>query len=41
MKYEKINTGTWQRGGLFRFYIEELRNVMSSIGSCLQATIRE
>lgn len=29
MKYEKINIGTWQRGGLFRFYIEELRNVMS------------
>ena len=35
MKYEKINTGTWQRDGLFRFYIEELRNVMSNIGSCL------
>lgn len=29
MNYEIINTETWERGGLFRFYIEKLRNVMS------------
>lgn len=29
MNYEIINTETWERGELFRFYIEKLRNVMS------------
>ena len=29
MNYEVINTETWERGELFRFYIEKLRNVMS------------
>ena len=29
MKYEIVNLETWKRGKLFRFYIENLRNVMS------------
>ena len=29
MKYEVINLETWERGGLFKFYIDNLRNVMS------------
>lgn len=29
MKYETINLDTWKRGNLFRFYIDNLRNVMS------------
>jgi len=29
MKYEVVNIDTWERGNLFRFYIDNLRNVMS------------
>lgn len=29
MNYIKINLDTWKRGKLFRFYIDNLRNVMS------------
>ena len=29
MKYETVNLDTWKRGNLFRFYIDNLRNVMS------------
>ena len=29
MKYETVNLNTWKRGNLFRFYIDNLRNVMS------------
>lgn len=29
MKYEKIDIDAWERGKLFRFYIDRLRNVMS------------
>ena len=29
MKYETVNPDTWKRGNLFRFYIDNLRNVMS------------
>lgn len=29
MKYTEINLDTWERGKLFRFYIDNLRNVMS------------
>lgn len=29
MKYEIVNLETWERGKLFRFYIENLRNFMS------------
>lgn len=29
MKYEIVNLETWKRRKLFRFYIENLRNVMS------------
>ena len=29
MKYETINPDTWKRRELFRYYIDNLRNVMS------------
>ncbi len=29
MKYKTVNLDTWKRGNLFRFYIDNLRNVMS------------
>ena len=29
MKYEVVNIDAWERGDLFRFYIDNLRNVMS------------
>ena len=29
MKYETVNLDAWKRGNLFRFYIDNLRNVMS------------
>ena len=29
MKYETVDLDTWKRGKLFRFYIDNLRNVMS------------
>ena len=29
MKYEVVNIDAWERGNLFRFYIDNLRNVMS------------
>ena len=29
MKYEIVNLETWERGNLFRFFIENMRNVMS------------
>ena len=29
MKYEVVNIDTWERGNLFQFFIDNLRNVMS------------
>ncbi len=29
MEYKIINLDTWERGKLFRFFIDNLRNVMS------------